>query len=95
MRIGKVLECGNCGLSFKTWAGYEDQDQDKGFGRCEGCQNDLEEKSYGLMNQVIEAMRKAMTKENLVKFDELSDRRQQQIAHWAVEKKLITWKIGI
>lgn len=39
----KLLTCGCCGLLFKTWDGYEDQDQDVGFGICKECQ-DIAEK---------------------------------------------------
>ena len=40
IRIGKGLQCGCCGDSFRVWEGYEDQDQDRGYGICMDCQGD-------------------------------------------------------
>lgn len=53
---GKPLECGCCGDWFPIWDGYEDQDQDNGYGICKECQNLNEadnEKRYDKMYQAI------------------------------------------
>lgn len=39
----ETLTCGCCGEWFKTWEGYKDQDQDKGYWICQRCQ-DAEQK---------------------------------------------------
>jgi hypothetical protein len=36
-----LITCGCCGLDFYTWHGYEDQDQDSGYGICSACQTDI------------------------------------------------------
>ena len=45
IEAGKGLACGCCGSWFTTWEGYEDQDQDVGYGICKSCQGDAEERN--------------------------------------------------
>jgi len=54
------LDCGCCGLGFFTWEGYEDQDQDEGYGICRSCQGHIEEKNMAqyedMYRQILEAV---------------------------------------
>ncbi len=38
--VWKWLDCGCCGLDFKIWKWYTDQDQDDGYWICYDCQPD-------------------------------------------------------
>lgn len=41
----KSLICGCCDADFRTWDGYVDQDQDKGYGICKRCQEDIQKRA--------------------------------------------------
>ena len=40
------LTCGCCGKGFKVWEGYEDQDQDAGYGHCYECQEEIKLRNW-------------------------------------------------
>jgi hypothetical protein len=58
----KQLICGCCGIYFRTWDDYSDQDQDKGFGICMVCQEDAEERITAYYDSAWKNLLKACTK---------------------------------
>ena len=95
IKVGTGLNCGCCGEWFQTWEGYEDQDQDCGYGICSGCQFDLVERNEEEFDRLIECVRTGFTKpENLAKFNTWSRDKQKAFAYDMLEKGKITYTFG-
>lgn len=99
LRSGINLMCGCCGLYFETWEGYIDQDQDKGYGTCEGCQDDVNEdnkKQYEKMYQTLMDAVKPETKQMMLNFvkDQTEWDGKVILVNIALEKGWLTWSIG-
>lgn len=94
IKPGKFLSCGCCGEGFRTWEGYEDQDQDNGYGICAGCQFDLEERNEAEFDKLIACVRGGFKNPDLLaKFDATSRDEQKAFAYRCLEKGIIGWKI--
>ena len=74
----QTLSCGCCGHTFKTWEGYEDQDQDAGYGICRDCQESAELAYDAQMDNYIAKLAGAFEKpENKEKFLKFSREAQE------------------
>lgn len=93
IRVGKQLTCGCCGKWFRTWEGYQDQDQDKGYGICERCQGWAESQNERQYDKLINQMRDALSPNNRVVFDEYDREMKIALVNMAIEDGLITWSV--
>ena len=77
--VSKYLSCGCCGLGFRTWKEYEDQDQDKGYGICRECQGIAEKRETAEMDRAISLVSNGLKiKKNKDNFDN-RPRAEQEI----------------
>lgn len=90
----KSLDCGCCGSGFSTWEGYEDQDQDKGYGICKECQDDAEEQNNKLLDESVKLMIAGMKPDNAEKLKAMPLEEQRLVASAAHRNGLFTWTIG-
>lgn len=92
--IGKCLTCGCCGNYFDVWAGYEDQDQDAGFGICKGCQEWIAERNEEQWQKIEDKVANALNEKNRAKFlsFELAVRRGFILK--MMDAGVITWQIS-
>lgn len=92
---GCYLVCGCCGDGFKTWDGYIDQDQDKGFGICRSCQSDAEDREQDAFlhacNLILSGLKK---KENRDQFLRMSKEQKYYIIHKMFDRGILKWQIG-
>lgn len=79
--VGTWLDCGCCGLGFQTWEGYEDQDQDAGYGICCGCQGDISAKSEEEWDKAIKAVKDGLSPEKAADFN-AKTRDEQKAIVW-------------
>ena len=93
LRVGKSLRCGCCGQDFQVWEGYEDQDQDNGYGICKGCQKWEDELNEAEYDKAIALLSGALNEKNKAKFDSMNRDQQKRIAWQAIEDGKITWEI--
>jgi hypothetical protein len=92
---GLSLSCGCCGDRFTTWEGYEDQDQDNGYGICKGCQRDANKREKETMDRAIELVINSFQKaKNRVKFAKMDRKMQEYIVMELIDNGTLTWKIG-
>lgn len=80
IKIGTGLNCGCCGNWFKTWDGYEDQDQDSEYGICFECQGDIEERSEKEYDKLIACVKSGLTPDRLEHYNELDRDIQKNFA---------------
>ncbi len=92
--MAKNLSCGCCGCGFMTWEGYEDQDQDKGYGICKGCQEWHVELNNEQLDKVGATLREALNNANTVKWDGLDIETRRLLAMEAIEEGMVTWSFG-
>ena len=85
------LKCGCCGNYFK---GEKDPQHDKGFGTCPSCAEDEEKHAEKLLNQTIEVLRCKMSPDHLIRFNNLDEVKQMDIALKAIVDGVVTWKIN-
>ena len=90
----KYLTCGCCGLDFNTWPEYQDQDQDKGFGICEECQNRAEVRENDFINDTVKKILPSLKPENQKKLKEMSIEQKRYVIDKLMEKGSLQWKIG-
>lgn len=92
--VGTWLDCGCCGLGFQTWEGYEDQDQDEGYGICCGCQVHIAAKNEEEWDKAIEAVRNGLAHlpDKLADFN-ARDRETQKVIVWnLMDKGALTFR---
>ena len=94
MKAETWLRCGCCGNDFKTWNGYEDQDQDLGYGICSSCQGDAVEANQKQLDEIISKLAGALSPENRANLLARPKAEQNHFAYSALEAGLIKWKIG-
>ena len=99
LKANKPLICGCCGTYFKTWKGYEDQDQDVGYGICRPCQGDAIEDNkaeYEKMYQTLMNGVKPETKQRMLDFVKDQDEWDGKVilVNIALEKGWLRWSIG-
>lgn len=94
----KQLICGCCGIYFRTWDGYVDQDQDHGYGICVECQEDAEErltKHYDdTWKKLLEACTKQETRDKLIAQVEEDPEMKIVYVNQAIDKGLLKWVIN-
>lgn len=91
--MSKNLKCGCCGEYFTTWFGYVDQDQDKGWGICEGCQKWISEADTKRVDEIIKAVSDALSPKNKRKFDAMDREMQESVCVGLFEDGIIEFKI--
>jgi len=60
IRVGKWLDCGCCGDDFQIWKGYTDQDQDDGYGICQQCQSEIQERNEAELDKIAQEIAAVM-----------------------------------
>ena len=93
LRVGKWLDCGCCGTGFQIWEGYEDQDQDNGYGICQSCQGSIEEDNEREYDKVINCLRDGLNDENKTKLDAMTRDEQKMIAWQALNDGTIKFSL--
>lgn len=94
MTRNKHLTCGCCGDWFKTWTGYRDQDQDRGYGICQPCQVDDAWRDYEAMSGLIDTVRDALNPGNREKFAAMDRPLQDAIVYQMLDNGILSWRIG-
>ena len=92
--VGKSLDCGCCGGYFQTWEGYENQDQDCGYGICKDCQGWIDEKNLAELDKMCLAIEEALSEEKLKDFQAKSREDRHLIAMQLAEKGCFTYSFG-
>lgn len=90
----KTLCCGCCGSGFLKWDGYIDQDQDKGYGICQPCQDSVATTNKAAMDDGIKLLTDNLNPANKAKFLAMDRGLQESVVHHAIEDRVITWSIG-
>jgi hypothetical protein len=93
IKIGKWLTCGCCGMDFKVWPEYADQDQDAGYGICMSCQGFAEEKEKEEMDKAIDLLLGALNEENSAKFAAMDRGLQEALVFKAIDDGVIGFSI--
>lgn len=89
------LLCGCCGSWFTTWKGYQDQDQDRGFGICESCQNLIRMKAVMELMEISAKVRENFKNPlNRFKWDYMELWERNHYINKMMDDGLITWKFG-
>lgn len=94
IKIGKWLDCGCCGGAFQVWEGYEDQDQDLGYGICAECQGDAEDRLGSMYDDMIKQVSEALSEKNKAQFDGYDRDLQVAFVNKALDDGLFKWSIG-
>lgn len=94
IRVGTWLDCGCCGMGFKTWEGYTDQDQDRDYGICFGCQEEAGERNEAAFDEGIKLLADALGEKNRADFLSKTRDQQKAIVMKAMDDGVITWRIG-
>lgn len=89
----KYLECGCCGMEFKTWKGYVNQDQDAGYGICKECQGLDKEREEELIKEIIDMMLPHLKPENQKKVKSWSLEKQKEFVQFLIAKDALKWHI--
>lgn len=89
----KYLVCGCCGKGFNTWKGYQDQDQDTGFGICKTCQRDARIKERRFINETIERIKPNLSQENLDKINAMSNDEKKYVVMKLIDAGVLYFKI--
>ncbi len=89
----KYLSCGCCGCGFRTWKGYVDQDQDKGFGICKGCQGWIESLLNAELDQLANKIENALNIENASRFADMPAETRRLFATKAINDGLVRYTI--
>ena len=94
---GRELHCSCCGSYFKTWEGYIDQDQDKGYGRCQSCLDWIAKREEAENKRLIAEGKKllaeALNPENREKFLAMTADEQEYLVREAVNDGVLGYTI--
>jgi len=90
---GKSLNCGCCGVWFKTWPKYVDQDQDQGYGICKSCQDWIGEREKAEITVGINLIANALKEDKKKKFLKMPFGKQRSIFFKAIDNGVLTWSI--
>jgi hypothetical protein len=93
IKVNTGLTCGCCGMGFRTWEGYEDQDQDFGFGICAPCQADNEVYHRREAQKLIDTVKTGLKDENLEKYESWDWDKQLSFAMQMLDKGAIKYCI--
>ncbi len=92
IKVGTWLDCGCCGMGFKTWEGYEDQDQDLDYGICFECQGDAEIRNEEEYDKLIATVRTGFKNtDTLARFDARTRDGQKAFALHCLNKGIIKY----
>ena len=96
MKVKKNIEldCGCCGSYFRTWEGYQDQDQDRGYGICERCQESIQADDDKQVDKILNLLRANLNAENLVRINALTRDQQRRVAYQAIEEGMVSFSFG-
>ena len=89
----KNLKCGCCGIYFKTWDNYQDQDQDKGYGICEECQKRGQKRDNEIIREAFIGIYNKCSKENKKILKKYDLEQKRQVVYKMLENKTIKWVI--
>ncbi len=84
------LKCGCCGNYFKV---EKDPAHDIGYGTCPSCHEDELKATEKILKKVVEVLRGKMSPDHLIRFNNLTEIQQMNIALSAIEDGVVTWKI--
>ena len=93
LKVGKWLRCGCCGTDFTVWIGYQDQDQDNGYGICKSCQKYDEKRNDQEYDKCIALSHNGLKEGNRAKFDGYDRDLQIALVNKAINDGVITWEI--
>lgn len=97
IKAGIELICGCCGSYFETWEGYIDQDQDKGYGRCQTCLDWIAKREEAENKRLIAEGKKllaeALNPENRAKFLAMTADEQEYLVMEAMNDGMIGYAI--
>lgn len=93
IRVGKGLTCGCCGEWFRTWEGYEDQDQDAGYGICKPCQASIKEHDEREWDKAIKTLADGLNPSNQMKFLQYDRDTQKAFVLKALDEGILTFQI--
>ena len=90
------LDCGCCGLGFKTWNGYQDQDQDQDYGICSKCQEIVPktEKFYEDSSQIIMDLICEEKKDKVTASLERNKHYKYALVNWCLNGSLEKWGVS-
>lgn len=97
IQVGTGLSCGCCGSWFNTWEGYEDQDQDMGYGICKSCQGDIEDRNKATYKDIYEKILTAVKPDTKAKMEAAVAKDPDMLvvyANMALEQGFVKWSIG-
>jgi len=89
----KNLICGCCGRCFERWNGYKNQDQDRGFGICAGCQDTIAGHEKSEMDKAITLLADNLNSTNAEKFAGLDRTTQEYLVMDAIDNDILTFTI--
>jgi len=89
----QTLTCGCCGDYFRTWDGYTDQGQDKGYGICKSCQTDIAEDDKRQMDKAIKLIKDALNRKNSKHFSSMPRIQQEYVVLQAIDNGIMNFKI--
>lgn len=89
----KYLVCGCCGLGFYTWEGYQDQDQDAGYGICQDCQNWKQKKEEAFVEEAIANVLPDLKPENQKKLRKMTKAQKRYVVSGLIESGALQFKI--
>lgn len=88
-----MLTCGCCGEYFHPWPEYVDQDQDAGFGICQGCQDDAVVRVTAIEDEAIAWVLAALSEEGAAKFNACSREKKVGFCHHLLDLGILEWHI--
>ena len=91
IKLNTNLTCGCCGDGFRTWEGYQDQDQDSGYGLCKSCQGWIAEGNKREMDKCIKLIQDALNKKNQAKFKKMDREKQEYMVFKALDDGILTF----
>jgi len=89
IKVGKWLDCGCCGEDFQVWDGYVDQDQDDGYGICQSCQADIQQRNEAEIDKVVALVADALSPESRNQYLGGSKEEQRKFALECVDRGLV------
>ena len=92
--MAKRLHCSCCGADFRTWKGYVEQDQDKGYGHCRKCQDLIMEDINEKLDDLRGEIREALNEKNTAKWDTYDLETQRSLAVACIEDGLVTFEFS-
>ncbi|MEY8194466.1 MAG: hypothetical protein RPR28_06370 [Cycloclasticus sp.] len=94
IKTNLMLRCGCCGEDFATWQGYQDQDQDHGYGVCKKCQVLVKEHYEADWNKAIEAVDEGLYEVNRRDFRAMNREEKKDIIRKLLADGFLTYSLN-